>query len=269
MCGRKRSGFTLIELLVVISIITMLMAMSLPALSRARKQAQAVVCQSNLRQWGMAYSMYVGEHDGRIPNFFGPSVVGLGQSQSNNRRFYAFPSEIYTPNYEDMLLCPTARSQNSSRLSEQAWRYGRPDDTPDAPESFLGSYGSNIWYASQSYDRVGGHARIPVFFDCRESETRPEHDHDPPEYDGCRAYYLREQAGGILHRSVSFSAVCINRHSGGNNMLFLDWSVRKVGLKELWTLKWHPKFDTNGPWTIAGGVQPEDWPAWMRGFKDY
>jgi len=45
--------------------------------------------------------------------------------------------------------------------------------------------------------------------------------------------------------------------------------VRKVGLKELWTLKWSKYFDTSGPWTKAGGVAPEDWPAWMRGFKDY
>ena len=52
-------------------------------------------------------------------------------------------------------------------------------------------------------------------------------------------------------------------------MLIRDWSVRKVGLKELWTLKWDPAFDTSGPWTLAGGVQPEDWPQWMRGFKDY
>ena len=52
-------------------------------------------------------------------------------------------------------------------------------------------------------------------------------------------------------------------------MLFMDWSVRKVGLKELWTLKWNRNFDTAGPWTKAGGVKPEDWPEWMRRFKDY
>jgi prepilin-type processing-associated H-X9-DG protein len=63
--------------------------------------------------------------------------------------------------------------------------------------------------------------------------------------------------------------VCIKRHSGGINMLFLDWSVRKVGLKELWTLAWDGEFDTAGPWTKRGGAQPEDWPPWMRGFKDY
>jgi hypothetical protein len=45
--------------------------------------------------------------------------------------------------------------------------------------------------------------------------------------------------------------------------------VRRVGLKELWLLKWHPLFDTAGPWTKAGGVQREDWPPWMRRFKDY
>jgi hypothetical protein len=52
-------------------------------------------------------------------------------------------------------------------------------------------------------------------------------------------------------------------------MLFMDWSVRKVGLKELWTLKWHTLFDTEGPWTIAGGVWQSDWPEWMRNFKDF
>jgi prepilin-type processing-associated H-X9-DG protein len=69
--------------------------------------------------------------------------------------------------------------------------------------------------------------------------------------------------------SSSWDYVCINRHDGGVNSLFLDWSVRKVGIKELWTLNRHPYFDTRGPWTKAGGVAPEDWPEWMRGFKDY
>ena len=52
-------------------------------------------------------------------------------------------------------------------------------------------------------------------------------------------------------------------------MLFLDWTVRKVGLKELWKLKWHRKYNINGPWTRAGGVQPGDWPEWMKNVKDY
>jgi hypothetical protein len=63
--------------------------------------------------------------------------------------------------------------------------------------------------------------------------------------------------------------LCIDRHNGFINHLFLDWSVRAVGIKELWTPSWHKNFDTRGPWTQAGGVQTADWPEWMRGFKEY
>ena len=63
--------------------------------------------------------------------------------------------------------------------------------------------------------------------------------------------------------------VCLNRHNAAVNSAFLDWSVRKVDLKELWTLKWHKNYDTHGPWTIAGGVTPDDWPEWMKGMRDY
>jgi prepilin-type processing-associated H-X9-DG protein len=67
----------------------------------------------------------------------------------------------------------------------------------------------------------------------------------------------------------NINSFCINRHDGSVNGVFLDASVRAVGLKELWTLRWSGGFNTTGPWTKAGGVQPEDWPQWMRGFKDY
>jgi len=62
---------------------------------------------------------------------------------------------------------------------------------------------------------------------------------------------------------------CMNRHDGFVCGIFMDWSVRKVGVKELWSLKWHRQYDTCGVWTKAGGVQPDYWPAWMRRFKDY
>ena len=85
----------------------------------------------------------------------------------------------------------------------------------------------------------------------------------PPAYDG---EILRSSIGGFVPDMKFF---CINRHSGGVNSLFFDWSVRKVGLKELWTLTWHPLLGTTDKWTKAGGVKPEDWPQWMRRFHDY
>jgi prepilin-type N-terminal cleavage/methylation domain-containing protein/prepilin-type processing-associated H-X9-DG protein len=63
-CTGRTQGFTLIELLVVISIIALLVSIILPALARAREQSRAIVCASNLRQVGLAHTMYQSDFKG-------------------------------------------------------------------------------------------------------------------------------------------------------------------------------------------------------------
>ena len=81
---------------------------------------------------------------------------------------------------------------------------------------------------------------------------------DPPALESQWLGYDRE----MMH-------FCIDRHNGFVNHLFMDWSSRTVGVKELWKLKWHKDFEVDGPWTASGGVNPGDWPQWMRRFTDY
>ena len=257
----NRRAFTLIELLVVIAIVALLMAILMPALQRANKQAKAVGCQANLHQWGLIFSMYADDNDG----FF---LSGLAEGVSNVGKYWWM--EPLKPYYKDerIRLCPVA----TKPYSEGGWvPFGAWYEGGD-----LGSYSPNGWMCNPPANMTTLHGRttepnwrrldiknaaaVPMFMDCAWDDAWPQHTDSPPAH------------GGDVVESVNNNEMkrfCVNRHDGFVNGLFVDRSVRKVGLKELWTLKWHRDFDTRGAWTTPGGVVPGDWPGWMSRFKDY
>ena len=275
-------GFTLIELLAVIAIITFLVSILLPSLQPVRRQAKALGCRANLRQWGTFYSASVAEGDVE------PFITMFGQSEN----WCSDLQRAYGDEVRDLLPCPMAPRPNPKDL------LGRLPDGEPVPGGdgstffawwraekegpvYAGSYGMNYHVLGTTFQSAlldaqasqralyriplwdnGAwgpmRASAPIMFDCCGQQAYLPIGGiggDPPPFEG----FVNAGAG----------ALCINRHDAGVNYLFLDWSVRRIGLKALWTLKWDRDWNTAGPWTEAGGVRPEDWPEWMRGFKDY
>jgi len=97
---RRWQGFTLVELLVVIAIIGALVALLLPAMTRARVQARAVTCQSNLRQWATAAISHAHQNNGYLPRR-GQGVQMVSVIDRPADWFNALPPLMKQPGYAD------------------------------------------------------------------------------------------------------------------------------------------------------------------------
>ena len=145
----KKNAFTLIELLVVISIIAMLMAILMPALSSAKAQGRAVVCRSNLRQLVLANIGYATENDDEFV------LAAEDIATTNLCRWHGVRSTTNDP--FDSLRSPLADyfgNGEVKKCSEKVnFRHGDPWNWDF--EDGCGGYGYNMTYLGSRMWQLG------------------------------------------------------------------------------------------------------------------
>ena len=144
----RRRAFTLVELLVVVGIIAVLIAMLMPALSRARQHAVRVKCQANLRSLGQALTMYVQQY-GVYPCFMHTESQAVIWPV-RLRPFVGGSRDVfYCPAQDERCQWKTDYPASVPRAGELAARYGYEIGEPLLiyPRTAF-SYGYNFWGAS-------------------------------------------------------------------------------------------------------------------------
>ncbi|OHB61288.1 MAG: hypothetical protein A2167_00595 [Planctomycetes bacterium RBG_13_46_10] len=149
----KQRGFTLIELLVVIAIIAILMAILMPALQRVKEQAREMACRANLRQYGIAQSIYLDDNDSKYPTAW-LSLVGSEAPYSGYPRFCRWHDPRFPPDgpfwpylkNEKVHLCPTFKILAKS---EGARHPSHVDTIPIIPQY---SYSMNAYLGMKTGD---------------------------------------------------------------------------------------------------------------------
>jgi len=273
----KKGGFTLIELLVVIAIIALLMAILMPALQRVKEQARTIGCLANLRQWNYVSAMYTQDNDGKFWSGFDSTGYWWVLQLEDRIKDWKTNKTWFCPTAKKPIFDENGNMTPSFNIFNAWGIFEKQRDGHDSgPNGVAGSYSINGYVltiptnATFESDvpakdgwrtpNVAGAGYVPLFIDALRFDLWPLPTHAPADY---------QYAAYVSGSGNNMARCCINRHEGFVGCSFLDYSARKVGLKELWTFKWHKTFDTAGPWTKAGGVQSSDWPEWIRPFRDY
>jgi len=145
---KSKRAFTLIEMLVVIAIVAILAALLLPALSRGKDSAKSAACKSNLRQLGLAMTMYANEF-----RYYPPQAHR--DTSINQFVTYAWPAKLlpHVSDSKGVFRCPSRGAEFNWPTNRSQLGYDFPLNIDIGTTPF--SYGYNAWSADGGVGGLG------------------------------------------------------------------------------------------------------------------
>jgi prepilin-type N-terminal cleavage/methylation domain-containing protein/prepilin-type processing-associated H-X9-DG protein len=239
-------AFSLIELLVVIAIIAILAALLLPALARAKAKAQTIRCASNMKNWGYAMVMYMGDYNDCLP-YFGDSGAD------------------YTQEFWHMKLAPYV-----ARLTQSGVRFDLtavytnelrkcPGGSFSLPPAWKGTWDPTLWncWIGANFGAYGKPLSGPLYYGntgtppLKASRIKKSSDalmfmdtvshyvYSPVDY--TYSYNLMDdrdsdgQADSMLrYPDTAYNYARPTVHNNGANLTLLDGHVERAGFRKIW-----------------------------------
>ena len=246
---RRNSGFSLPEILIVLVVISLLAALLLPAFSRARQRAHQTTCASTLKQFGLAFTMYAQDFDGRLPNPGGRGMQAGGgrtavtagengavwcaygagkglfaylkrQTDESNNHWSCPNSLPFAPNWED-----TQYNVGQTYSMNDYLRAQYPGQSVAAQGDVPGAFNPGF-HTGIRLDEIASASQIILLFEGVEHPRGGAKRNGSPYF----GVYPSRYGVGDLPRNVPEEY-----HFGKSNFLFCDGHVKALNPTQTWT----------------------------------
>ncbi len=218
----RRGGFTLIELLVVVTLIAILASLLLPAMASAKARARACACKSNLRQMGIAMTMYAEDNRGYLPG----TMHGAG---GDTNRSWIVSLAPYVGNVDEIRLCP-ADPKRRERLAAGGSSYTLNEYTSVPLISMFGGVAGADYRKLDALKRPTDTHTVFIISDRTEVGISSDHTHSRSWANNWPAVI-----SDIQPDRHSTGRKAVDNSSGTANYLFADShvsSIKAPALKE-------------------------------------
>ena len=291
---KKCRAFTLGELAVLLVCMALLLIVFLPTQSKARQQAKNITCLANLHRIGQIFGAYTADYDGYFtPSWFYDDGSGWSSGETD-KVMWMYTTQGYYRDPE-ILLCAKNTypdlSPAGGAAADQPGEFSNDELDPWGPTFWMpqlpilgdryaefgsaqtgkpvSGYINNDWLGSAGINDYGGNhwermqaedaSNIPMVLDGGWISGTPDDFTVPPQDPQDKVQFSGDGPLQSMNRFV------FSRHRGGTQAVFMDLAARRVGVKELWRLKWHRNWDLDNQ---AAANPSYPWPEWIEALPE-